>query len=264
MWSTALWLLACSPDTDGDGLTNAEERDLGSDPELADTDGDGLSDGEEAELGTDPVAVDTDGDGYSDASEVREDSDPLDPQSVVYVGGWPYNPDKDAIVDPGWETMAAVGNTLPRFAWRDQYGDTVDIYDLAGRPMVVDLSGLWCSWCHEVATWLEGEEAYYDAWPQYAHIPSLVSEGTIVWVTALDSGYDPAIPANDLDQAVWVGQHENPAIPVLRDDAQQLKTWLGAQGYPSMWMVDEDMTIQVWDPETYVTVFDAVVEQYPQ
>lgn len=35
-----------------------------ADPELADTDGDGIDDGDEIELGTDPLDSDTDGDGY--------------------------------------------------------------------------------------------------------------------------------------------------------------------------------------------------------
>ncbi len=44
-------------DTDGDGLSDAEERRLGTNPELADTDGDGLDDGREVrELGFNPEA----------------------------------------------------------------------------------------------------------------------------------------------------------------------------------------------------------------
>lgn len=58
-----------NPDTDGDGLTDAAERTLGTDPELADTDGDGLSDGEEDEAGTSPLARDSDGDGLDDAED---------------------------------------------------------------------------------------------------------------------------------------------------------------------------------------------------
>ncbi len=52
-----VWLLAvgCGPeeeplDSDGDGLTDEEERELGTDPNSADTDGDGLNDGEEVLL----------------------------------------------------------------------------------------------------------------------------------------------------------------------------------------------------------------------
>jgi hypothetical protein len=46
-------------DDDNDGLTNREESQLETDPELADTDGEGLSDGEERRRGTDPTKPDT-------------------------------------------------------------------------------------------------------------------------------------------------------------------------------------------------------------
>jgi len=54
-------------DTDGDGLADALEESLGTDPERADTDGDGLLDRDE--LG------DTDGDGIIDALEPDDDGD---------------------------------------------------------------------------------------------------------------------------------------------------------------------------------------------
>lgn len=46
-----------------------------------DMDGDGLTDIEETNIGTDPGVADTDGDGFSDGVEVREGTDPLDPNS---------------------------------------------------------------------------------------------------------------------------------------------------------------------------------------
>lgn len=45
----------------------------------ADTDGDGLADADEATLGTDPTLADTDGGGASDGDEVADGTDPLDP-----------------------------------------------------------------------------------------------------------------------------------------------------------------------------------------
>lgn len=66
-------------DPDGDQLTNAQERELGTDPNNADTDGDGLNDNGELSAGTDPLDPDTDGDGLADGAEVRFGLDPFTP-----------------------------------------------------------------------------------------------------------------------------------------------------------------------------------------
>lgn len=71
---------ACDADDDNDGLTDAFESTIGTNPLLADTDGDGL--GDYAEVGYDgnyssyapgsdlnPLSWDTDGDGFSDAAD---------------------------------------------------------------------------------------------------------------------------------------------------------------------------------------------------
>ena len=67
-----------SVDSDEDGLSDAEESELGTDPNNADSDGDGLSDGVEVELGTSPTSADTDGDGYTDGEEQAEGTSPTD------------------------------------------------------------------------------------------------------------------------------------------------------------------------------------------
>lgn len=59
-------------DTDGDGLTDAEEAELGTDSNSADSDGDGLTDADEINThNTDPLNSDTDGDGLNDGDEVN-------------------------------------------------------------------------------------------------------------------------------------------------------------------------------------------------
>ena len=55
-------------DTDGDGLTDGEENDLGTNPNNPDTDGDGLTDGEEVLVVDDP----------STTAVPEEATDPLD------------------------------------------------------------------------------------------------------------------------------------------------------------------------------------------
>ncbi len=66
-------------DPDGDGLTNAQEFTLNTDPTKADTDGDGLTDGQEVNTSkTDPAKADTDSDGLKDGEEINTyKTDPL-------------------------------------------------------------------------------------------------------------------------------------------------------------------------------------------
>ena len=86
--------LATLIDRDGDGLTDAVEAGLGTDPLDADSDDDGLSDGAEVNNhATDPLDPDSDGDGLDDGTEVAAGSDPNDPESipaaVPAVSRWP-------------------------------------------------------------------------------------------------------------------------------------------------------------------------------
>jgi hypothetical protein len=78
--ATLAWLAA---DDDGDGLSNARELELGTDPNNPDTDGDGLTDFEEVTIwGTDPLRRDTDGDTLSDGDEVNiHGTDPNNPDT---------------------------------------------------------------------------------------------------------------------------------------------------------------------------------------
>lgn len=67
-------------DSDLDGLSDAEEKTLGTDSKKIDTDGDGITDYDEVKIyHTNPLKADTDGDGYSDGAELRRGYDPLGP-----------------------------------------------------------------------------------------------------------------------------------------------------------------------------------------
>lgn len=70
--------LTLSRDSDGDGLTDEDERQYNTDPLLPDSDRDGLFDREEViTWNTDPLNPDSDGDSYPDGDEVKNGYDPL-------------------------------------------------------------------------------------------------------------------------------------------------------------------------------------------
>jgi hypothetical protein len=69
-------------DNDHDGLTNGQERALGTDPNNPDSDGDGMPDGWEVAHGLNPLmndaSGDPDGDGFTNLQEYRQHTDPAD------------------------------------------------------------------------------------------------------------------------------------------------------------------------------------------
>lgn len=73
-------------DSDGDGLTDAQELEAGTDPDDSDSDDDDLGDRAEVEVyGTDPLNRDTDGDSYLDGSEVSSGYNPNGPGKLFQV-----------------------------------------------------------------------------------------------------------------------------------------------------------------------------------
>ena len=75
-------------DSDKDGLSDAREAELGTDPNKADTDSDGLFDREEVEVyKTNPLSADTDGDTYLDGAEVKSGYNPNGAGKLFTVPG---------------------------------------------------------------------------------------------------------------------------------------------------------------------------------
>ena len=74
-------VIAGQLDSDGDGLTDQREAELGTNPYNPDTDGDRSWDGVEVQRGTNPLNPDTDSDGLLDGDETPPCPGPLNPDS---------------------------------------------------------------------------------------------------------------------------------------------------------------------------------------
>ncbi|MCI0410484.1 MAG: thrombospondin type 3 repeat-containing protein, partial [Acidobacteria bacterium] len=101
-----------SDDPDGDGLTNAEERALGTDPYNKDTNGDGITDGAAVASGKSPTNPDMDADGVINTVEIGNGTDPFNPDT----DGDTYTDGVDAFpLDPTrWNAPAPTpGDTTP-------------------------------------------------------------------------------------------------------------------------------------------------------
>jgi hypothetical protein len=193
-------------DDDGDGLTNAEEKDLGLDWENPDTDGDGWLDGEELEF----------------------DSDPDDDDEVV---------------------EAKRGNPILNFEVTDHEGDTYMLRDLAsqGKPILIDTSGAWCYWCHEMAKWLE-RRPYENHLEGMNNLRDAVDNGDVLWLTFISQDSNGGNAGLDVIQQ-WFDLYPHPEARVLVDRRQTFANWQDIQGWPATMWVNPDMTIQQYPPE---------------
>ena len=103
-----------------------------------DSDGDGVFDCDEQELGTDPQNIDSDGDGLTDKEEVDCVSNPLDAAEQCYACGWEHN-------DPGTLTSTGneIGDVVANLQLNDQCGETVDVWDFYGEYHVLYMTAAW-------------------------------------------------------------------------------------------------------------------------
>lgn len=242
------------------GSSETSTAGTGGDPN-GDPDKDYLTNADEAAHGTDPMNPDTDGDGYLDGDEVLKGSNPLDPKSWIYKGDWPFQRKKDTIKDPGFDSTPMVGAVIPHLISTDQFGEQVDLYDfsLHDKPVVIDMSALWCGACKELAAWLGGQPSpTFDAKPELKPIVDKVKAGKIYWITVLfeDATANPATAAN---VAAWAKMFPNAKVAVLADNNRALFNYLYPGAYPSIQVLNADMTFKYYDRFDYQKALETLL-----
>jgi hypothetical protein len=274
---TSLALLgACAPeevdttDTDDDGLLDSEEESLGTDPALPDTDGDTLTDGDEVNThGTDPLLVDTDADAYQDNWELAEGSNPIDAASMIYQGGWPYNPDKAQYDGRVWEDAGINGgDPIPAHEFMDKFGDMVNLGDFAdhGKYIVLDIPAMWCGPCNGLASWISGgSDMGYGFGSSYPNLPEAVASGEIYWISLIGQDYG----GSDVDQSeleTWYELYPDPVIPVMADNGPGLDIFIAeTNAFPTVVLLNEKLEIAsgptIFDYYAALTEAEAIVSK---
>jgi hypothetical protein len=101
---------------------------------LPDTDGDGLVDAFELHIGTDPGAVDTDGDYYDDYDEYSRYFDPKSADDFPYIGQYPRQAlPSEPIEGSGWFE----GQVSRSWSRPDQFGQMLHLNQFYGNVIMV-------------------------------------------------------------------------------------------------------------------------------
>ncbi len=139
-----------------------------------DADGDGLPDAFEQQIGTDPAAADTDGDGHSDGAEHLAYFFALDATDWPYAGGYPRGPLPDSIDGEGWDE----GQVSQDWAGVDQHGEALMLHRFYGLTVVVVVLGEWTEPLQPVTAELQ------------SHYEASAADGLVVIALLID-GLDP-------------------------------------------------------------------------
>ena len=209
-----------------------------------DSDGDGLNDALEVELGTDPDAADSDGDGFTDADEFDQGSSPTDGTDRPYLGGWTKDRDCADSVSP---TGSQVGGITEDFELPDQYGDVVRLHDFCGRAVMLVGSAEWCGACRGEAPHLS------DLYDQY-------KDRGLMIITLLgedESGGTPGVE----NLETWADQYGQ-TFPVVADAGYGVVTRYvsgGSIGLPSITLLGPGAEVVIADGYPQTADIEAVL-----
>ena len=135
-----------------------------------------------------------------------------------------------------WDTCGYdIGDHLCDFTLTDHNGNTFNLYENVGRPIVLDYSTVWCAYCQMAAQEVDLVSAQY-------------SEYNLLYATILiENQYGESPSVSDCN--MWASTNNINSNPVLAGDRSLIGTsgqgdGVPVQGWPTFLFLNPDLTIQ--------------------
>jgi hypothetical protein len=185
----------------------------------------------------------------------------IQPRKRWTRGGWPFNPNKAQLSDYRIDMEAVEGAQLPPFSMVDQFGETVELYDLAGtgRDTIIAIGSPLCRSCKSLANFIStgnmddlryGPGPYEGEWvrwwsPKYAPLYEMVPDGTVRWLTVISwpASWSVEDPISETHCTDWVRRSPHQKMPVLADTDSAFATYIGRPGSPTLLRVDDQIVM---------------------
>ena len=154
------------------------------------------------------------------------------------------------------------GDTFPQLIAVDQHGEFVDIDDFAmqGKDIVIEFGTSWCSPCQGLSYWLStGDDSIIknSRWwkDEYSIIYDKIINDDILFITIIFEN-ELKDPATFQTVSDWHDKYPNDKIVILADEYKDIHQWIKPTGYPCINILDENMKLVTFTGRGLGEAFD--------